>query len=69
MENFKVGDNVIYTGSTREQWEWGSCDRPYMLIIDHIYTIKNVEVHSQHTKIQLKGIEGRFNSVSFKLVD
>ncbi len=41
----------------------GNNDKPYMCIIDHIYTVANVEVHTSHTKIELKGIIGKFNSV------
>ena len=34
-----------------------------------LYTIDEVDVHTWHTKIKLKGIIGKFNSVCFKLVD
>jgi len=60
--NFEVGDRVRYIGCTQEQINWGNNDRPYMCIIDHIYTVSNVEVHTSHTKIELKGIIGRTSS-------
>ena len=33
-----------------------------------IYEIESVEVHNWHTKIKLKVIEGKFNSVCFEKV-
>jgi len=66
--NFEVGDRVRYIGCTQEQINWGNNDKPYMCIIDRIYTVSNVEVHTSHTKIELKGIIGRFNSVCFEIL-
>ena len=66
--NFEVGDRVRYIGCSKEQINWGNNDKPYMCIIDHIYTVANVEVHTSHTKIELKGIIGRFNSVCFEIL-
>lgn len=68
VENFKEGDTVRYLGCTKEQIEWGNNDRPYMLILDRFYTVEKVEVHSYHTKLTLKGICGRFNSVCFEKI-
>ena len=62
---FEVGDRVRFIGCSKEQIAWGNNDDPYMLILDRIYTVEYVEVHSQHTKISLKGIIGKFNSVCF----
>lgn len=62
---FEVGDKVKFIGCSKEQIAWGSNDDPYMLILDRVYTVEYVEVHSQHTKISLKGITGKFNSVCF----
>lgn len=67
--NIKVGDSVQFIGCSKEQIAWGNNDKPYMLILDRIYIVSDVDVHSQHTKIQLKGILGKFNSVCFKVVD
>jgi len=69
MEHINVGDNVRYLGYTKEQVLWGNNDTPYMLILDRIYEIANVKVHRQHTKVQLKGIIGKFNSVHFQVID
>lgn len=52
-----------------EQVNWGNNDVPYMLIRGRIYTIDAVEVHRQHTKVKIKGVEGNFNSVHFCLTD
>jgi hypothetical protein len=69
MERISVGDNVRYLGCTKEQIAWGGNDNPYMLILDRIYEIVDVKVHRQHTKVQLKGIIGKFNSVHFQVID
>jgi len=66
--NFEVGDRVRYLGCTEQQINWGNNDRPYMLILDHVYTVSDVDVHKSHTKIELKGIIGRFNSVCFEIL-
>lgn len=67
MENFKRGDEVIYIGTTDEQVNWGRNDDPRGILFegDRCY-VEKVEVHSQHTKLTLQGIYGKFNSVSFK---
>lgn len=67
MENFKKGDRVIYTGTSDEQVRWGGNDDPRSCLIEgDIYQIEKVEVHSWHTKLTLRNIPGRFNSVTFK---
>ena len=68
MENFKKGDRVLYLGSSDEQVRWGAGnDDPRTVLIEgDIYQIEKVEVHSYHTKISLRGVQGKFNSVSFK---
>ena len=70
MENFKVGDKVIFTGSIDEQVAWGNNDDPRLFLIPNTvtYVVKNVEVRSQHTKLTLEHINGRFNSVCFRKV-
>lgn len=69
MENFKSGDRVIYIGSNDSQVRWGSNDDPRNVLIEgDIYQIEKVEIHSSHTKIFLRGVQGKFNSVSFKKV-
>lgn len=67
VENFKKGDRVIYVGSTIHQVNWGANDDPKNVLIEgDIYQIEKVEEHSSHTKLTLRNIPGKFNSVSFK---
>lgn len=63
----KVGSKVKFTGATDDQVKWGSNDDPRKLLEQgKIYTVREVEVHSWHTKIYLVGIDGKFNSVHFE---
>ena len=62
---FVIGENVKFIGCSKEQIQWGSNDNPHMLSVGDVYTIETVIVHSQHTKISLEGVIGRFNSVCF----
>lgn len=66
----EVGDKVIFIGSNETRVNWGGNDDPYKmgLVEGEDYTVWGVEVHSWHTKINLKGIDGRFNSASFEEV-
>jgi hypothetical protein len=66
--NIKVGDTVGYLGCTEEQVRWGNNDYP-TCIVGRFYTVTSVDVRSQHTKIELKGMVGKFNSVCFEVVD
>jgi hypothetical protein len=69
MENFKVGDQVKYLGSTENQVRWGSNDNPKGLLFEgDVYYVERVEIHSQHTKLYLRGVRGKFNSVCFEKV-
>lgn len=69
MENFKKGERVIYLGASNEQVAWGGNDDPRNFLIEgDIYQIEKIEIHSWHTKLTLRGIPGRFNSVSFKKI-
>lgn len=70
MENFNVDDKVIFIGATDEQVAWGNNDDPRFILIPNTvtYVVENVEVHSQHTKLTLKHINGKFNSVCFEKV-
>lgn len=70
MENFKVGDQVRYLGSTEEQVKWGSNNNPLGLLFEgDVYYVERVEVHSWHTKLTLRGVHGKFNSVCFEKYD
>ena len=64
----RIGDQVIFIGGSKEQRQWGGCDPAYHFIVDVKYTVTDVEVRSQHTRIELKGITGAFNSVLFRVV-
>ena len=64
-----VGDVVTFVGGSKEQRNWGGCDPAYHLIEDVKYTVTNVEIKSQHTRIELKGLQGCFNSVLFRVDD
>lgn len=66
--NFEVGDTVRYLGCSKEQIAWGNNDDPYMLIRDRFFVVTNVEVHSSHTKLTLRNIIGKFNSVCFEKI-
>ncbi len=64
-----VGDEVTFIGGTKEQRNWGGCDPAYHLNEGVTYTVTNVEIKSQHTRIELKGFQGCFNSVLFRVND
>ena len=64
----RIGDQVIFIGGSKEQRQWGGCDPAYHLIVDVKYTVTDVEVRSQHTRIKLKGNTGAFNSLLFRVV-
>lgn len=65
----RVGDEVTFVGGTKEQRNWGGCDPGHHLNEGVTYTVTNVEVKSQHTRIELKGLQGCFNSVLFRVDD
>jgi hypothetical protein len=69
MEHFKSGDKVRYTGSIEEQVRWGNNDNPVGILIEgDTYFVERVEVHTWHTKLYLRGVYGKFNSVCFEKV-
>ncbi len=69
MENFKSGDKVRYTGSIEEQVRWGNNDNPAGVLIEgDVYYVERVEIHTWHTKLYLRGVYGKFNSVCFEKV-
>ncbi len=62
-----MGKLLRFTGSTPEQVRWGGNDNPDgILVVGDVYEVDKREVHSWHTKISLKGIDGWFNSVCFE---
>jgi len=67
MERVKVGDYVKFTGCTREQVNWGNNTDPEDLLIPGgVYYVQDVIVKSSHTKLILRDVEGKFNSVCFE---
>ncbi len=69
MENFRAGNDVKFIGCSKEQILWGNNTDPTgILIVGDKYYVEHVEVHSQHTKLTLRGVYGKFNSVCFSKV-
>ena len=68
METLRKGDKVIYIGCSDEQVNWGAGnDDPRKTLIEGAtYYVEKVETHSWHSKLHLRGVYGKFNSVSFK---
>lgn len=61
---------VMYIGASQEQINWGGNDDPRPLLTEGaIYEVEKREVHSYHTKISLKMIEGKFNDASFRYLE
>lgn len=67
MEGLRKGDKVKFLGCSEEQINWGNNDNPNkLLFVGDKYIVEKVEVHSQHTKLTLRGVSGKFNSVCFE---
>ena len=67
VANFKVGDKVKFLGCDEEQVRWGSNDNPKGILFEgDVYYVERVEIHSWHTKLYLRGFQGKFNSVCFE---
>ena len=67
METLKKGDRVIYIGCSDDQVNWGSNDDPRKILIEGAtYYVEKVETHNSHTKLHLRGIYCKFDSVLFK---
>lgn len=65
----KQGCCVKFLGCSKEQINWGKCDDPNpLLFVGDKYYVEHVYVHSQHTKIELRGVKGKFNSVCFEAI-
>jgi hypothetical protein len=61
---------VRYTGASQEQINWGGCDDPRPILkVGEIYDVEKIYIHSWHTKIQLIGHTGKFNSVCFEEIE
>jgi hypothetical protein len=69
VENFRAGNTVKFIGCSKEQVQWGNNTDPKgILIVGDKYYVEHVEVHSHHTKLTLRGVSGKFNSVCFEKV-
>jgi len=66
---YVIGKTVIFNGWIDEQVSWGNCDAPYNLTLGRTYTIEDVKVYSQHTKVKIENNKGWFNSVHFEVVE
>jgi hypothetical protein len=63
----REGDYVKFTGCTREQVNWGNNTDPEDLLVPGgVYYVQQIIVKSSHTKLILRGVEGKFNSVCFE---
>ena len=61
---------VKYIGASDAQVQWGGCDDPRDVLVEgELYEVDEEEVHTQHTKLSLVGIKGRFNSVCFERLE
>lgn len=61
------GMRLTFTGCTQDQQKWGNYTGDYTsLTVGESYEVEKAEVHTRHTKIYLKNIQGSFNSVCFK---
>ena len=63
----KEGDFVKFIGCTKEQVAWGSNTDPQdLLVYGGVYYVQELIVKSSHSKLVLRGVEGKFNSVCFE---
>lgn len=69
MIDLQKGSKVKYIGCSQSQIDFGGHDDPrYILQIGGIFTIEDMRVYNWFTRIKLKGIWGRFNSVCFEKI-
>ena len=63
----REGDYVKFIGCTKEQVNWGNNTDPEDLLVHGgVYYVQQMIVKSSHTKLILRGVEGKFNSVCFE---
>ena len=61
------GHYVKFIGCTREQVNWGNNTDPENLLVPGgVYYVQQMIVKSSHSKLILRGVEGKFNSVCFE---
>jgi len=69
IEVIEKDDYVKYTGCTKEQVRWGNNDDPEPLLVHGgIYYVQDTIIKSSHTKLILRGVKGKFNSVCFERI-
>ena len=62
--DIEEGDYVKFTGCSREQVNWGNnTDPDPLLVYGGVYYVQELIVKSSHSKLVLRGVEGKFNSV------
>lgn len=67
FDRIKVGDYVKFIGCTREQINWGNNTDPEdLLMVNGVYYVQDMIIKSSHTKLILRGVKGKFNSVCFE---
>jgi hypothetical protein len=64
---FKAGDYVAYKGLSEEQIQYAGSE-PIGLKEGETYQLEAVDVGKWKTYLTLKGFEGRYNSVGFRLI-
>lgn len=65
--DIEEGDYVKFTGCSREQVNWGNnTDPDPLLVYGGVYYVQELIVKSSHSKLVLRGVEGKFNSVCFE---
>lgn len=68
-QDIREGDFVKFVGCTKEQIAWGSNTDPQdLLVYGGVYYVQELIVKSSHSKLVLRGVEGKFNSVCFERI-
>ena len=62
------GDTVVFLGAViPEQVAWAGTDYPN-LEVGSTFTLSSVKQYASYTHVTLEGVEGKFNSVHFRVV-
>jgi hypothetical protein len=67
-----IGDFVMYTDiPDKAQISWGGHDNPEKagMKIGKIYEVVDIEIHDSYTHVMFSNVVGRFNHVSFTIID
>lgn len=63
------GDLIRYTGCSDDQVRWGGNDDPRgVLEVGSTYSLYDIKIHTNHTKVWVDGGKGAYNSVCFEWV-